>query len=163
MTIQTRHTARAFTLVELLIVLAITGILATMVIGTVQNKASQARRVSTMEAARRTHDAIGLFKEQTGRLPDLLSSWAPLTGKTTIDGVTYGPYLVSAPRNLCAAAGGNPSCIADGNLPTLYLNQCTFLYDYNGGSGTGRFIASYSFLPSPTPDSVATASVASSN
>jgi prepilin-type N-terminal cleavage/methylation domain-containing protein len=130
-----------FTLVEILIVVVILGILAAIITSAVGNASRDARRVGAIEAAMRATTGITLYREQTGRLPNLVGpDWTPLTAQSTVAGVTVGPFLNAPPRNLLDRHG-NPSCLTDGNSPTLSINTCTFLYDYNGGNGTGRFIA----------------------
>lgn len=136
-----RTSPLAFTLVEILIVVIILGILAAIITSAVANVSRDARRVGAVEAAMRATTGITLYKEQTGFLPDLTGpNWTPLTERTTVAGVTVGPFLIAPPRNLLDTHG-NPSCLTDGNAPTLSVSTCTFLYDYDGGNGTGRFIA----------------------
>jgi prepilin-type N-terminal cleavage/methylation domain-containing protein len=148
----------AFTLIELLIVVALVGIAATVLLGVVSRQAESARSAATADTVRGTRQAIDLYKEQTGTLPDLISGWDALLRPHTVRGRPVGPFLSGPPRNLAvAAASGNASCVADGNLPVIYLDQCSFLYDYNAGDGTGRFIASYT--PRPTNTSAVAASL----
>jgi len=141
---------RAFTLVEMMIVTTILGILAVGMIGVVQNQTATARRIATEDTVFQTRQAIAIYRQQTGQLPNLLASWDALTKQTTVNGATVGPFLNRPPRNQCVPPDANPSCITDGNVPTLYLNQCSFLYDYHGGAGTGRFIASFD-MPGSEP------------
>lgn len=137
----------AFTLVELMIVILILGILAGVLIGSVRNASMNARRAGTQDTVRSTQQAIETYKAYTGRLPDLITNWNALTATTTVGSISVGPFLRSTPRNLVAVHASNPSCVTDGNAPVLYTDVCTFQYDYAGGLGTGRFIASYD----PTP------------
>lgn len=137
----------AFTLIEMMIVVSLLGILSTVVMEVAQNQSRIARKIATEETVARTSQAITLFRQETGQLPNLISGWDPLTRTTTQGGVTVGPFLNGPPKNQLVAAGQNPSCITDGNTATLYLDQCSFLYDYDGGAGTGRFIASFTARP----------------
>jgi type II secretory pathway pseudopilin PulG len=130
-----------------MIVILILGVLAAILIGSVRNASMDARRAGTQDTVRTTQQAIEQFRAYTGRLPNLISSWNTLTTPTTVGSVTVGPFLKSTPRNLVAVHASNPSCITDGNAPILYTDTCTFQYDYAGGAGTGRFIASYEAGP----------------
>lgn len=135
-------------MIEMLIVISIVGILGVAVAGVTKNQSEAARRVGTQDTVFQTSQAIALFRERTGVLPDLIGAgWEPLVSGGTYNGRTVGPLIAQAPRNLMIPSGGNPSCIADGNVPVLYIDQCSFLYDYAGGAGTGRFIGSYAARP----------------
>ena len=134
-----------FTLIELMVVMIILAILAGVIIALVVHAKRDARRVSVEATAHEAQQAIALYREQTGRLPNLIANWDPLTRQTTVAGVTVGPYLSGPPKNLLA--DGDPSCITDGNGPVLYTNVCSWLYDYDNGVGSGRFIASYDAAP----------------
>ena len=68
----------------------------------------------------------------------------PLTTQTTIGLLSFGPYLHSEPKNPLA---DDPSSISDSTDPVAYTNIAAFYYDYDGGAGTGRFIASYEPQP----------------
>ena len=136
----------AFTLVELLIVIVILGLLATLVMSVVGRSLQDARRVSTEAAANEARQAISLYRQYTGELPDLITSWDPLTTRTTTpDGREVGPFLPGPPKNMVVAT--NPSAISDGDADVLYTDAGAFLYDYNGGNGTGRLIAALEPAP----------------
>jgi prepilin-type N-terminal cleavage/methylation domain-containing protein len=135
----------AFTLVELLIVVLILGLLAAVVLAYVTKSTEASRRVSVENTVREVCQAIELFRQYTGEIPDLISNWDPIESQVVVNGVTVGPMLSSRPRNLLA--DGNQSCITDGNEPVLYTDVCAFQYDYDGGNGTGRFIASLERSP----------------
>jgi prepilin-type N-terminal cleavage/methylation domain-containing protein len=130
-----------FTLIELMIVVILLGVLAAILIGYLRNASSDAKRVGAEEAVRLATQGIELYKADTGQLPNLIGpNWAPLTEQTTVMGRLVGPYLKAEPKNLLAS--GNPSCITDGT-GTIYTNVCSFLYDYNSGAGSGRFVAAF--------------------
>jgi hypothetical protein len=142
----------------MLIVVTTVAILAVATVGVVQNQAEVARRIATDDAVFKSRQAISLFREQTGRLPNLLSGWTPLTTRFTLDGKTIGPMLNQTPTNALAPEGIGPSCVLGGNDAVLYLNDCVFMYDYAGGNGSGRFIAAYDYRNAPVPnDAVPTA------
>jgi prepilin-type N-terminal cleavage/methylation domain-containing protein len=138
-----RKTGLGFTLIELLIVIVIMGVLATVVLKVMGNMSRDARRVATEEAVFQTVHAIEIYKQYTGgNVPDLITSWDPLTRQTTVNGVQVGPFLSDPPKNRMVA-GGNMSAVVDGNAPVIYLGTSTFQYDYDSGSGSGRFIAAF--------------------
>lgn len=129
---------RAFTLIELIIVIGILGILAATVLAMVAVNQDGSRQVSAAATVQRVQEAIEFYRQQTGRLPDLVANWTPLTEQTTVDGKTIGPFLNSTPRNPLAA--GNESLVVDaiGDVDTA---TCAFGYDYQGGQGSGRLVA----------------------
>lgn len=140
-----RRTNHGFTLIELLIVVIILGVLAGIVMGLARSASMDSRIAGTQETVRQTQQGIHLYREYTGQLPNLIASWSPLTDRTTVSGVTVGPFLDRRPTNSVGVGFGvaNPSCITDSAAPSVNLSTCTFLYDYQGGNGSGRFIAAY--------------------
>jgi prepilin-type N-terminal cleavage/methylation domain-containing protein len=136
-----------FTLIEVMMVLVILSLLAALLVSIFGNSSGDARKAATKSAAVQTQKAIDLYRQYTLQLPDLITSWDPLTQQTTLpDGRTIGPFMDHPPVNQVVKAG-DPSAIADGADPVLYTDVAPFLYDYNGGAGSGRFIAAYE----PTP------------
>lgn len=95
-----RTTKRGFTLVEILIVVIILGILAAIVIPQFTSASTEARENSLRSQLQTLRSQIELYKLQHGdAVPDLITSWAPLTGTTTFGGNNYGPYLQTVPAN----------------------------------------------------------------
>lgn len=89
-----------FTLVEILIVVIILGILAAIVIPQFTSASTEARENSLRSQLQSLRSQIELYKLQHGdQVPDLITSWAPLTGTSTFGGKTYGPYLQTTPAN----------------------------------------------------------------
>jgi prepilin-type N-terminal cleavage/methylation domain-containing protein len=108
-----------FTLVELMIVVAILGILGAIVLPTYQTNASEAKVSSAKSNLHTMRAQIELYKMQhNGTLPgyaagtgvDELSLGAQFTGTTMVDGTpsgsktvlapfNYGPYLLKIPSN----------------------------------------------------------------
>jgi general secretion pathway protein G len=136
------RTRRAgFTLVEILIVVIILGILAAIVIPQFTNASQDARESSLLSQLQTLRSQIELYKLQhKDKLPDLVTSWNPMTTKTDIDGTTtgaldYGPYMQSAPTNPVNTL----SNVTNGDSAAVGASaDCGFIYDYNGGAGTGR-------------------------
>ncbi len=92
-----RHTARrAFTLVEILIVVVILGILAAIVIPQFTNASQEASAASTESQLQTIRSQIELFRvRHNGTLPDLLTNqWDEL-----VDPTGEPPYLQDEPVN----------------------------------------------------------------
>jgi len=96
---------RAFTLVEILIVVVILGILAAIVVPQFAKAADDARAGNIQTQLSTIQNAIELFRAREGRYPDM-SNWSELVGGTdTLDG-SFTPgtagetqYLKEIPRN----------------------------------------------------------------
>jgi general secretion pathway protein G len=65
-----KHNSRGFTMVELMAMLIIIGLLATLVVTKVANKIDQARLISTKANLKMLHAAVNQFKMDTGRFPN---------------------------------------------------------------------------------------------
>jgi len=98
--------ARAFTLVEILIVVLILGILATIIIGLFQNGTKDAAAVSLRDNLRNMRSQLELYVAQHGRYPALATFEQEMTQYTDSDsGVSpirtathvYGPYIINMP------------------------------------------------------------------
>ncbi|MEM9066344.1 MAG: prepilin-type N-terminal cleavage/methylation domain-containing protein [Planctomycetota bacterium] len=100
-----RRTARkAFTLVEILIVVVILGILAAIVVPQFSSAADDARASNTASQLSTLQNAIELFRARNGRYPDFNSNgWDELTGDEnangTFDEVGENEYLKEEPVN----------------------------------------------------------------
>ncbi|MFI5380231.1 MAG: prepilin-type N-terminal cleavage/methylation domain-containing protein [Tepidisphaerales bacterium] len=135
-----RYTKRGFTLVEILIVVIILGILAAIVIPQFTNASQDARKSSLVSQLQTLRSQIELFKLQHGdQLPDLATSWDPLTTVTTYNGVNFGPYMQAVPKNPL----NNLITVANtASLTTPAAGTGVgFMYNYtvtNPGDGTGR-------------------------
>ena len=107
----TRHglNARAFTLVEILIVVVILGILAAMVIPQFSNAAESSKETALKQDLFRFREQIELYRQyHNGNPPTLTDFIDQMTLASDQDGNTaalgtsgypYGPYLPSIPRN----------------------------------------------------------------
>jgi general secretion pathway protein G len=107
MTARTALTARrAFTLVEILIVVIILGILAAIVIPTFANASEDARRTNMRNQLQTLRGTVELYRvEHRDVVPLLITDgWDVVTNTTTIDGAVdpdggWGPYLPEPPVN----------------------------------------------------------------
>lgn len=141
-----RNTKSGFTLVEILIVVIILGILAAIVIPQFTNASQDARKSSLTSQLQTLRSQIQLYKLQHGDvLPDLVTSWAPLTTVTAYNGVNYGPYLQADPKN---SLNGFSAVVNSASLVfPLGVAQAAntgFIYNYTvtvAGDGTGRIWA----------------------
>jgi len=116
------HTRRGFTLVEILIVVVILGILASIVVPQFTNASESAKGSSVAAQLRTIRNQLELYKIQhNGSYPTLAqlqASWGVMISKTDPDGTlnaagACGPYMQHAPRNpiessstVAAAAAG---------------------------------------------------------
>ncbi len=96
---------KAFTLVEILIVVIILGILAAIVIPQFSEASDDARLSSMISDLQTVRSQLELYRVEHGIYPDgaTVPLWkAQLTGKTAKDGTAgtdYGPYLGTFPTN----------------------------------------------------------------
>ena len=90
---RTRHNRYGFTMVELMAILIIIGLLATVVVTKFTGKVEQARITTTKANLKILHSAVNQFKMDTGRFPsedvglmELIEQPSDVTG-------TWDPYL----------------------------------------------------------------------
>jgi general secretion pathway protein G len=90
---------RAFTLIELMVVVVILGILATMVVPKVMSKPEQARRTKAKADICSIQTALNLFKADTGRFPTTAEGLQALVTNPGIKGYTSDGYLERVPND----------------------------------------------------------------
>jgi general secretion pathway protein G len=129
---------RAFTLIELLIVISIIGIMAMIVIPQFRQTSDSAKDSSQRAQLSELRHQMELYKaEHEGQLPDLTAGWDPLTNRHTYKGKPVGPYLPTVPKN-CMNGLSNVLDAAPAATPGSPVG---FVYDYASGGGTGALRA----------------------
>ena len=90
---------RAFTLIELMVVVVILGVLATMVVPKVMSKPEQARRTKAKVDIRSIQTALSMFKADTGRFPTTAEGLQALVTNPGIKGYASDAYLERVPTD----------------------------------------------------------------
>ena len=130
-----------FTLIEILIVVVILGILGAIVYPHFANARADAADKAARTQLQSLRSQIEMYKIQHGgALPDLVANWNPLLNATVYNGKTVGPYIPRAPKN----GMNNLSNVVDGDGSSAAGSACGFVYDYAGGAGTGKIMATMS-------------------
>jgi len=86
-----------FTLIELMIVVVILGLLATIIMPRVLNRPEQARRIKAKVDIRNIESALALFKTDTGRFPSTSEGLQALVSDPGIKGYNPDAYLDKVP------------------------------------------------------------------
>ena len=96
-TIKNRSLAGGFTLIELMIVVVILGLLATVIMPRILNRPEQARRMKAKVDVRAIEQALALFKTDTGRFPTTSEGLQALVVDPGIKGYNRDAYLDKVP------------------------------------------------------------------
>ncbi len=86
-----------FTLIELMIVVVILGLLATIIMPRILSRPEQARRVKAKVDIRSIESALALFKTDTGRFPTTSEGLEVLVSDPGIEGYNSDAYLDKVP------------------------------------------------------------------
>jgi len=90
---------KGFTLIEIMIVVVILGLLATMVMPKVLSKPEQARRTKAKVDIRSIQSALAMFKTDTGRFPTTSEGLQVLVNASGIRGYDEDGYLERVPTD----------------------------------------------------------------
>jgi len=115
---------RGFTLIELMIVVAIIGILTAIAFPLYANIQARARVAKAQADARTLASAVVVYSGHTGLLPALLTD---LTSAVVVSGVSAGPFISPLPTQpagwtaytYASAVGGTFSVTAAGDNTTV--------------------------------------------
>lgn len=88
-----------FTLIELMIVVVILGLLATIIAPRILNRPEQARRMKAAVDIRSIESALALFKTDTGRFPTTSEGLEVLVSNPGIKGYNSDGYLDKLPKD----------------------------------------------------------------
>jgi general secretion pathway protein G len=86
---------KGFTLIELMIVVVILGLLATIIMPKILGRPEQARRVKAKADIRSIQSALALFKTDTGRFPTTSEGLEALVTNPGVKGYSSDGYLDS--------------------------------------------------------------------
>ena len=137
-----------FTLIELMIVVVILGLLATIIMPRILHRPEQARRTKALVEIRNIEAALALFKADTGRFPTTAEGLAALVNDPGIPGYNPDGYLDKVPVDPWGRA-------------YVYLSPGVHNKDYDlesygkdgedGGQGDDADIESWNLDASPRP------------
>ena len=135
---------RAFTLIEILIVVVILGILASILIPQFANVSQDSRRTAELTTVQTLRNQITLYRVQHRDMnPSTTQFWTNLMATTDEYGNVgsdvihkYGPYVAQAPVNPYNGLNTVEAVSAPGAIPTdadLEKKTVGFLYDVETG------------------------------
>jgi prepilin-type N-terminal cleavage/methylation domain-containing protein len=133
----TKRIRRAFTLVEILIVVIIMGVIATIIIGLFNNTTSDAALGALKDNLRGVRSALQIYVAQHGTYPDGTSFEAQMTQYTDASGNIsptatpthkFGPYILRLPPLPVGANRGKTTVTSTG-----YADGYGWQYDATSG------------------------------
>lgn len=136
------HRRRAFTLIEVLIVVIIMALLAATIIPQFSSSTSDAKKSSLDFNAHTMRSIIQMYRAQHNAYPTLTTNIDQLTKPTNIDGETsganliYGPYLLGPmPVNPYTNTNDVTTVSSAGNMPTGPGAQANKGWQYDQSNG----------------------------
>jgi len=135
-----RHNKKGFTLLELMIVVVILGLLATIIMPRILNRPEQARHTKAVVEIKNIESALALFKTDTGSFPTISQGLAVLVSNTGIQGYNPDGYLDRVPLD----PWGNPYIYISPGVHGKYYDLVSLGKDgENGGTGPDADIQSW--------------------
>ena len=159
--LRTNRKNRAFTLIEILIVVIILGILAAIVVPRFANASKDAKKASLSSQLSAVRAQIQLYTIEHGdqRPPNFNgANWTDLTTQSVFNGINRGPYLPSVPINPLngftniAVVAVDPSwgdAVVGANIGFVYNSNNGFIY---GTTQTGAKVYNESNPSDPAND-----------
>ena len=143
----TKHNLKAFTLLELMIVIVILGLLATIIMPKILNRPEQARRTKALVEIRNIESALALFMTDTSRFPTTSEGLAVLASNPGgINGYNSDGYLKKVPRD----PWGNPYIYISPGMNSKDYDLESYGKDgENGGGGDDADIESWNLDQQP--------------
>ena len=134
-----RHNKKGFTLLELMIVIVILGLLATIIMPKILNRPEQARRTKAVVEIKNIESALALFRTDTGSYPTTSQGLAALVSNPGIQNYKSDGYLDRVPLD----PWGNPYIYISPGLHHKDYDLVSLGKDgENGGTGTDADIQS---------------------
>ena len=84
---------KGFTLIELMVVIVILGLLATIIMPKILDRPEQARRLKAKVQIKNFQSALALFKTDTGRFPTTSQNLEALVNDPGLKGWKHGGYI----------------------------------------------------------------------
>ncbi|MDX2132918.1 MAG: type II secretion system protein [Planctomycetota bacterium] len=138
---------RAFTLVEILIVVVILGILAAIVVPQFANATGQAQETSTKEQLNRIRKALAIYYVRAGNVYPSITAGNGTWGELL---TTTPPYFAQPPANMWVGGANARTIIIRNSADTAFQTTYGWIWDPTSGQvWAGGYDASDAAFPRP--------------